>query len=170
MWGDKGTTIGQDRVMDDQWTEIVTYWFDEKTVTLSNKNKVNRGLRKEIATSGAQSFAQISDDMTKANWAPVERADVYLKVYHRRDGTAVTPHAQENINRMEELLRQEGMQLQGEPGSGDLWSKDDAYAQVFGPKCLGRVCGVGFGITPSGRSATTVSQFTSTPSLLSKTT
>ena len=30
--------------------------------TLSNKNKVSRGKQKEIATSGAQSFAQISDD------------------------------------------------------------------------------------------------------------
>ena len=34
MRGDKGTTIGQDRVMDDQWAEIVTYWFDEKSVVL----------------------------------------------------------------------------------------------------------------------------------------
>ena len=42
---------------------------------------------------------------------------------------------------MEELLTQEGMQLQGELGSGVLWSKDDAYAQVFGLKCPGRVRG-----------------------------
>ena len=77
----------------------------------------------------------------------------------------------ENIqNRMEELLRQEGMRLQGEPGSGVLWSKDDAYARVFGIECPGRVRGVGFGITQSGRSATNASQFTSTPSLPSKTT
>ena len=33
--------------------------------TLSNKNKVSRGKQKEIATSGAQSFAQISDDMLR---------------------------------------------------------------------------------------------------------
>nr|XP_023906731.1 uncharacterized protein LOC112018441 [Quercus suber] len=138
--------------------------------TLSNKNKVSRGKQKEIATSGAQSFAQISNDMAKANGAPVECTDVYLKVCYRRDGTTITPRVQENINRMEELLSQEGMRLQGEPSNGVLWSKDDAYARVFGPKHLGRVRGVGLGITPSGRSPTNASQFTSTPSLPSRTT
>ena len=58
---------------------------------------------------------------------------------------------------MEELLAQEVMRLQGEPGSGVLWSKDDAYARVFGLEQPGRVCGVGHGITPSGRSATNAS-------------
>ena len=62
------------------------------------------------------------------------------------------------------------MRLQGEPGSGVLWSKDDAYARVFGLEHPRRVCGVGFGITPSGRSATNASQFTLTPLLPSKTT
>ncbi|KAK9984945.1 hypothetical protein SO802_034470 [Lithocarpus litseifolius] len=65
---------------------------------------------------------------------------------------------------------QEGMRLQGEPGSGVLWSKDDGYAQVFGPERPGHVRGVGFGITSSRRSAINASQFTSTPSLPSKTT
>ncbi|XP_065636580.1 uncharacterized protein LOC136070502 [Quercus suber] len=157
------------RVMEDQWKEMVNYWFHEKTVTLSDKNKASRGKQKEIATSGAQSFAQIADDMAKANGAPVERADVYLKVYRRRDGTAVTPRAQENISRMEELLSQ-GVRLQGEPGSGVLWSKDDAYARVFGPERPGRVRGVGLGITPSGRSATNASEFNMTPSVPSRTT
>ncbi|KAL0005928.1 hypothetical protein SO802_013489 [Lithocarpus litseifolius] len=92
--------------------------------------------------------------LVKANGALVECADVYLKVYRRRDGTGVTPRAQENINRLEELLRQLGMRLRGEPSSGVLWSKNDAYAQVFGPERTGRVRGVGLGITPSGRSAT----------------
>ena len=70
---------------------------------------------------------------------------------------------------MEEILRQEGMRLQGEPGSRVLWSKDDTYARVFGIECPGRVRGVGFGITPSRRSATNASQFTSTLPLPSKT-
>ncbi|XP_030936431.1 uncharacterized protein LOC115961623 [Quercus lobata] len=108
------------RVMAEQWEEMVNYWFDEKTVTLSNKNKVSRGKQKEIAISGAESFAQISHDMAKDKGAPVERANVYLKVYRRRDGTGVTPHAQGNITRMEELLSREGVRLQGETGSGIL--------------------------------------------------
>ena len=70
---------------------------------------------------------------------------------------------------MEALLRQEGVRLQGEPSSGILWSPNDVYAQVFGRERSGRVRGVGLGITPSGRSATNASQFTSTPSLPSRT-
>ena len=64
---------------------------------------------------------------------------------------------------MEELLSQQGMRLQGQTGSGILWSKDDAYARVFGSERPGCVREVGFGITPSRRSATNASQFTSTP-------
>ena len=57
----------------------------------------------------------------------------------------------ENVQRrIEGLLSEEGVRLRGEPGStsGILWSKDDAYARVFGPECPGRVRRVGFGITP----------------------
>ena len=32
---------------------------------------------------------------------------------------------------MEALLNEQGIQLQGEIGSGILWSKDDAYARVW---------------------------------------
>ena len=66
---------------------------------------------------------------------------------------------------MATLLNEQGIRLQGEVGNGILWSKDDAYAQVMGRlEHPGRVRGVGFGITPSGTSATNYSQFTSTPS------
>ena len=70
---------------------------------------------------------------------------------------------------MEELLTQEGMRLQGELASGILWSKEDVYARVFGLKRLERVRGVGFEIIPSRRSATNLSQFTSTLSSSSRT-
>ena len=73
----------------------------------------------------------------------------------------------ENVQRrIEGPLSQEGMRLRGEPGSTSkvLWSKDYAYARVFGPERPGRVRGMGFGITPSGRSVTNASKFTLTPS------
>ena len=72
--------------------------------------------------------------------------------------------------RMRELLNEDGMQLQGELGGGILWSKDDVYAWVMGPQRSGRVCGVGFGRTPLGKSATNLSRFTSTPLSSSETT
>ena len=61
------------------------------------------------------------------------------------------------------LLNDQDIRLHGEIGNGILWSKDDAYARVIGlDERPGRVRGVGFGITPSGRSARNASQFTPT--------
>ena len=64
---------------------------------------------------------------------------------------------------MKEILNEEGTPLQGESSGGILWSKDDSFARVMGPERSGRVRGVGFGQTPSGRSGTTISQYILTP-------
>ena len=45
-----------------------------------------------------------------------------------------------------------GGSLQGERHVGILWSTDDAFARVMGKECCGRVLGVGFGPTPTGKS------------------
>ncbi|KAL4596520.1 hypothetical protein ACB092_12G169100 [Castanea dentata] len=160
-----------DEVIPVQWREMVEYWFDNKTETLSGKNAASRGKQEEIARSGAKSFAQISDEMAKAKRAPVECADVYQQVYRTKDGVAVSSRVQENMDRMAALLNEQGMRLEGEIGSGILWSRDDAYARVMDrPEHPGRVRGVGFGITLSGRSATNNSLFTSSPSSSTRTT
>ena len=52
---------------------------------------------------------------------------------------------------MNEILNNGGS-LQGERDAGILWSTDDAFAQVMGKERCGRVRGVGFGPTPTGRS------------------
>ena len=50
-----------------------------------------------------------------------------------------------------------GGSLQGEHREGILWLKDDAFAQVMGAERCGRVHGVDFGPTPSGRSGSNLS-------------
>lgn len=52
---------------------------------------------------------------------------------------------------MKEIL-DNGGKLVGDHRDGILWAKDDAFAQVMGKEHSGRVRGVGFGPTPSGRS------------------
>ena len=52
---------------------------------------------------------------------------------------------------MNEILNNGGS-LQGERHEGIQWSTDDAFAQVMGKKRCGRVHGVCFGPTPTGRS------------------
>nr|POE97574.1 hypothetical protein CFP56_17093 [Quercus suber] len=58
------------------------------------------------------------------------------------------------MRKMQELLNA-GTQLIGESshGGGVLWAPDDAFAQVMGQERNGRVRGVGFRPTPSGRKA-----------------
>ncbi|KAL0001198.1 hypothetical protein SO802_014979 [Lithocarpus litseifolius] len=63
---------------------------------------------------------------------------------------------------MTEILNN-GCTLHGERREGILWAKDDAFAQVIGAERSGRVRGVGFGPTPSGRSGSNLPCYTSTP-------
>ena len=51
---------------------------------------------------------------------------------------------------MNEILNKGGS-LQGKRHVGILWSTDDAFAQVMGKERCGRVRGVSFGPTPTGR-------------------
>lgn len=69
---------------------------------------------------------------------------------------------------MKKRLNEESTPLQGELGSGILWSKDDAFAQVMSSKHCERVRRVGFGPTPLGRNGANISQYTITPLLSSK--
>ena len=68
---------------------------------------------------------------------------------------------------MTEILNKGGS-LQGEHHEGILWSKDDAFAQVMGVERCGRVLGVGFGPTPSGRSGSNLPCYTLIPPLSSE--
>lgn len=60
---------------------------------------------------------------------------------------------------MTEILNR-GSSLEGSRREGILWSKDDAFAQVMGAERSGRVRGVGFGPTPSGRNGSNRSYYT----------
>ncbi|KAK9996614.1 hypothetical protein SO802_021300 [Lithocarpus litseifolius] len=133
-----------------------------KEETLVDTNKRSRGFQKDIARSGPISFAQTADNMAKESGQAVERATVFLKVYCKKDGSPVSNTVKEKIDKMNEILNN-GCTLQGERREGILWAKDDAFAQVMGAERSGRVRGVGFGPTPSGRSGANLPCYTSTP-------
>ena len=69
---------------------------------------------------------------------------------------------------MTEILNKGGS-LQEERREGILSSKDDAFAQVMGAERCGRVRGVDFGPTPSGRSGSNLPCYTLIPPLSSET-
>ncbi|XP_050280279.1 uncharacterized protein LOC126721267 [Quercus robur] len=118
---------------------------------LVDTNKRSRSFQKDIARTGPISFAQTADNMAKENGQAVERADVFIKAYSKKDGTPISNEVRDKIDKMKEILNNGG-KLVGDHRDGILWAKDDAFAQVMGEERSGRVRGVGFGPTPSGRS------------------
>ena len=57
-------------------------------------------------------------------------------------------------DKMKELLVDPSIQLQSSDTSGSIaWSIDDVFAKVMGKERKGRIRGVGFGPSPSGRSS-----------------
>ncbi|KAK9988250.1 hypothetical protein SO802_028489 [Lithocarpus litseifolius] len=98
----------------------------------------------------------------KESGQAVERATLFAKVYSTKDGTPVSTAVKEKIDKMTEILTN-GCTLHGEPRDGIRWAKDDSFAQVIGAEHSGRVRGVGFGPTPSGRSGSNLPCYTSTP-------
>ncbi|XP_050273733.1 uncharacterized protein LOC126716790 [Quercus robur] len=130
---------------------LVDYWFDSKTKDLVDTNKRSRSFQTDIARTGPISFAQTADNMAKENGQAVERADVFIKAYCTKDGTPISNVVRDKIDKMKDILNNGG-KLVGDHRDGILWAKDDAFAQVMGKERSGRVRGVGFGPTPSGRS------------------
>uniref|UniRef100_A0A2N9GHY8 Uncharacterized protein n=1 Tax=Fagus sylvatica TaxID=28930 RepID=A0A2N9GHY8_FAGSY len=87
---------------------------------------------------------------------PIERAELYEKFYTHKDGTPVNDDAAKNIQRMNELMSDPSTQLDCTSSSGSIaWAPNDVYSQVKGPEHSGRVRGLGFGPTPSGRNTKT---------------
>ncbi|KAL0009601.1 hypothetical protein SO802_011103 [Lithocarpus litseifolius] len=145
----------------------VDCWIEIET--LIDTNKRSRGFQKDIARSGPISFAQTADSMAKESGQAVERAALFAKVYCTKDGSPVSTTVKDKIDKMKEILNN-GCTLQVERHEGILWAKDDAFAQVMGAERSGRVRGVGFGPTPSGRSGSNLPCYTLTPPSSTKTT
>ena len=57
-------------------------------------------------------------------------------------------------DKMKDLLAEPSNQLQSSDISGSIaWEPDDVFAKVMGKERKGRICGVRFGQSPSGRSS-----------------
>ena len=57
-------------------------------------------------------------------------------------------------NKLKELLAKPSNQLQSDDTSGSIaWAPDDVFAKVMGKERKGRICGIRFGQSPSGRSS-----------------
>ncbi|XP_075643833.1 uncharacterized protein LOC142615040 isoform X2 [Castanea sativa] len=128
-----------------------------KTRIESEKNKDHRSKQDELHTAGSCSYVVHAAKKAKTDGQPVERAILYQVLHTRKDGTAVNPVVKAKMDKMKELLEMSSNQLQSSDTSGSIaWSPDDVFAKVMGKECKGRIRGVGFGPSPSGRSSKSV--------------
>ncbi|XP_075650322.1 uncharacterized protein LOC142620904 [Castanea sativa] len=141
----------------EDWDILVDHWYTDDAVIQSEKNKDRRSKQDELHTAGSCSYAVHAAKKAKTDGQPIERAVLYQVLHTRKDGTAVNPVVKAKMDKMKELLEISSNQLQSSDTSGSIaWSPDDVFAKVMGKERKGRVRGVGFGPTPSGRSSKSV--------------
>lgn len=136
------------------WEILVDHWYSDDAVIESQKNKERRSKQDDLHTAGSCAFAVHAAKKAKMDGRPVERAVLYPILHTRKDGTAVNSVVEEKMEKMKKLLEDSSNHLQSSDTSGSIaWSTDDVFAKVMGKERKGRIRGVGFGPSPSGRSS-----------------
>nr|CAD1818565.1 unnamed protein product [Ananas comosus var. bracteatus] len=123
--------------MDAKYKEYCWKILEER----SRKNRHNRDQQMDFYAVGSKSIAQYAYNMEKNGVVPT-RGKLYVEKL-------------EPLNQKEVDVSQTGSS-----GGSLMWAATDAYAEVIGKERHGRVCGVGFGPTPSmfGASSINTSQ------------
>ncbi|XP_075669815.1 uncharacterized protein LOC142639539 [Castanea sativa] len=121
------------------WDIFVDHWYTDNAMIESEKNKDRRSKQDDLHTVGSCSYAVHAAKKAKTDGQPVERAILYQILHTRKDGTAINPIVKAKMS---------------SNTSGSIaWSIDDVFAKVMGKERKGRIRGVGFGPSLSGRSS-----------------
>ncbi|KAK9984585.1 hypothetical protein SO802_034110 [Lithocarpus litseifolius] len=136
------------------WDILVDHWYTDDAVIESKKNKERRSKQDDVHAAGSCSFAVHAAKKAKMDGCPVERSVLYPILHTRKNGAIVNPVVAAKIDKMKELLADPANDLQSFDTTGSIaWAPDDVFAKVMGKERKGRIRGVGFGPSPSGRSS-----------------
>ncbi|KAL2549617.1 uncharacterized protein Fot_11147 [Forsythia ovata] len=129
-----------DKVPEDQWTVLVEYWENPKTLEKAGKNILNRKRHKIMHTGGSKSFmkhaVEIEEDPERDAplGTPATRLEIFRKTHTRKDKTPINELAKEKMDQMKELADKAT-----EEGSSMYSTEhDDIFTQVMGPDSRGR--------------------------------
>ncbi|CAI9102846.1 OLC1v1001195C1 [Oldenlandia corymbosa var. corymbosa] len=75
-----------DRVTDEQWKDLLSYWAEKKTQEISEKIKSNRELLVTHPTSGKRSFAEKEEEFRQLAGHFPSRVDLYYDCYGNSKG------------------------------------------------------------------------------------
>ncbi|CAN6461574.1 unnamed protein product [Victoria cruziana] len=134
-----------ERVLPDQWTELVQFWSSEEGTKLCERNKANRAKQTCIHTTGTKSFARIREEEKARTSDRTEpsRVEFFIKTHQRKSGQLVDDKASKIIAEFNKLLSELPEESQ------DKTTKDNIFAQVMGRDQYGRVRTYGLGPVPS---------------------
>ncbi|KAK9987410.1 hypothetical protein SO802_032361 [Lithocarpus litseifolius] len=93
----------------------------------------------DVHTAGSCSFAVHAAKKAKMDGCPVERSVLYPILHTRKDGSIVNPVVAAKVS--------------SDTSGSIAWAPDDVFAKVMGKERKGRIRGVGFGPSPSGRNS-----------------
>ncbi|KAK9985416.1 hypothetical protein SO802_030367 [Lithocarpus litseifolius] len=142
------------RCISQDWDILVEHWYTDDAVIESEKNKERRSKQDDVHTAGSCSFAVHAAKKAKTDGCPVERSVLYPILHTHKDGSIVNPVVAAKIDKMKELMADPANHLQSSDTTGSIaWAPDDVFAKVMGKERKGRIRGVGFGPSPSGRSS-----------------
>ncbi|KAK9990118.1 hypothetical protein SO802_025103 [Lithocarpus litseifolius] len=136
------------------WDILVEHWYTDDVVIESKKNKERRSKQDDVHTAGSCSFAVHAAKKAKTDGCPVECSVLYPILHTRKNGSIVNSVVAAKIDKMKELMADPTNHLQSSNTTGSIaWAPDDVFAKVMGKERKGRIRGVGFGPSPSGRSS-----------------
>ncbi|XP_031482957.1 uncharacterized protein LOC116252671 [Nymphaea colorata] len=134
-----------ERVLPDQWTELVRFWSSEEGTKLCERNKANREKLTCIHTMGTKSFARLREEEKARTSDGLEpsRVEFFIKTHQKKSGQPVDDKASKIIAEFNRLLSELPEESQ------DKTTKDNIFAQVMGRDQHGRVRTYGLGPVPS---------------------
>ncbi|KAI5655711.1 hypothetical protein M9H77_32898 [Catharanthus roseus] len=118
--------VGDERLVQEQWTKLVEYWDSEKAQHKSQQNKQARSSNKMNHCLGKKSLARVQHELTTQLGRHPSRAEVFEKSYSHHNGE---PSGNEAASVMEKM---KNLSSQLPVGSSDLVGPNDVYGQIMG--------------------------------------
>ncbi|XP_052206799.1 uncharacterized protein LOC127811129 [Diospyros lotus] len=72
-----------ERVHEDQWKELVTFWNSDASKRVSDRNKVSRGHQKMVHRKGKMSFARVAEKKKKELGYYPSRSTLFIECYSK---------------------------------------------------------------------------------------
>ncbi|KAI3813416.1 hypothetical protein L1987_18138 [Smallanthus sonchifolius] len=126
-------TNNDNRVNPTQFKELVTRWFTPEFQSTCAVKRSSRSKMKEPHITGTKSFARLAHELaTKNNDVYPTRAEMYITIRTRKDGSIVDDKAAEVVASLKAIASDST----STPGDLDDFTNDD-YSKVKGPKKRG---------------------------------